>query len=64
MLGAVQFGIGALAAPLVGLIGVGSLAMGVVVAGGMLAAVTVLLIVVRPGRLGPIDDEAAPAGAH
>jgi DHA1 family bicyclomycin/chloramphenicol resistance-like MFS transporter len=64
MLGAVQFGIGALAVPLVGLIGVGSLAMGVVVAGGMLAAVTVLLVVVRPGRLGPIDDEAAPAGAH
>ncbi len=64
LLGAAQFGIGALAAPLVGLLGVGSLAMGVVVAGGMLASVIVLLVVVRPARLGPIDDEVALASVH
>lgn len=64
LLGAVQFGVGALAAPLVGVLGVGSLAMGVVVAGSMLLAIVVLLVVVRPGRLGPIDDDLALAGVH
>jgi DHA1 family bicyclomycin/chloramphenicol resistance-like MFS transporter len=51
LLGAVQFGVGAVAAPVVGLLGTGSVAMAVVVAGGMVAAMTVLLVVVRPGRL-------------
>jgi DHA1 family bicyclomycin/chloramphenicol resistance-like MFS transporter len=64
LLGAVQFGVGALAAPLVGILGVGATAMALVVAGGMLAANAVLLLVVRPWQL-PIDaPEPALAVAH
>jgi len=59
MLGAVQFGVGALAAPVVGLLGTGSIAMATVITGGVLAALIVLLVVVRPGRL-PVPDRAAP----
>jgi DHA1 family bicyclomycin/chloramphenicol resistance-like MFS transporter len=53
LLGAVQFGVGALAAPLVGVLGTGALAMAAVVALGMALAVTVLLLVVRPWRTLP-----------
>jgi DHA1 family bicyclomycin/chloramphenicol resistance-like MFS transporter len=64
LLGAVQFGIGALAAPLVGVLGVGATAMALVVAGGMVAANLVLVLVVRPWQL-PVDDPApALAAAH
>ncbi|MFI6130661.1 multidrug effflux MFS transporter [Micromonospora sp. NPDC051141] len=59
LLGAVQFGVGAVAAPLVGVLGTGALAMALVVAGGMVAALAVLLVVVRPARL--VDLEPAPA---
>jgi DHA1 family bicyclomycin/chloramphenicol resistance-like MFS transporter len=48
LLGAVQFGVGALSAPLVGLLGVGAVAMAVVVFGGMLAATLVCFLVVKP----------------
>jgi DHA1 family bicyclomycin/chloramphenicol resistance-like MFS transporter len=51
LLGAVQFGVGALAAPLVGILGVGAVAMAVVVVGGMLAATLVCFLVVQPHRL-------------
>jgi DHA1 family bicyclomycin/chloramphenicol resistance-like MFS transporter len=54
LLGAVQFGVGALSAPLVGTLGTGAVAMAIVIAGGMLLAVAVLLLVVRPWRL-PVD---------
>jgi MFS transporter, DHA1 family, multidrug resistance protein len=64
LLGAVQFGVGALAAPLVGLLGVGAVAMALVVAGGMLAANVVLMAVVRPWQLPVPADSAAPAPAH
>jgi MFS transporter, DHA1 family, multidrug resistance protein len=57
LLGAVQFGVGALAAPLVGILGVGAVAMAVVVFGGMLAATLVCFLVVRPHRL-PVEEEA------
>ncbi|HEV8570917.1 MAG TPA: multidrug effflux MFS transporter [Actinoplanes sp.] len=63
LLGAVQFGIGALAAPLVGLLGVGAVAMALVVAGGMVAASAVLVLVVRPRQLPVIAAETAPATA-
>jgi DHA1 family bicyclomycin/chloramphenicol resistance-like MFS transporter len=64
LLGAVQFGVGALAAPLVGLLGVGAVGMALVVAGGMLAANLVLNVVVRPWTL-PVDDLDPPvAVAH
>jgi len=67
LLGAVQFGVGAIAAPLVGVLGTGPVAMGIVVAGGMIAATLVLLTVVRPSRLAAIevpDGELQPAAAH
>jgi DHA1 family bicyclomycin/chloramphenicol resistance-like MFS transporter len=64
LLGAVQFGVGALAAPLVGMLGTGSVAMAVVVAGGMVAAMAVLLVVVRPARLDVLEPAAVPAAAH
>ena len=54
LLGAVQFGVGALAAPLVGVLGTDAVAMALVIACGMLSAITVLLLVVRPGKL-PVD---------
>ena len=64
LLGAAQFGVGALAAPLVGILGVGATAMALVVAGGMVAANLVLVLVVRPWQL-PLDAPApAPAPAH
>jgi MFS transporter, DHA1 family, multidrug resistance protein len=48
LLGAVQFGLGALTAPLVGVLGVDAVAMAAVVAGSMLVALVVLAVVVRP----------------
>jgi DHA1 family bicyclomycin/chloramphenicol resistance-like MFS transporter len=50
MLGAVQFGIGGLAAPLVGLFGAGQLAMAVVIAAAMLAATAIMIAVIRPAH--------------
>ena len=49
LLGAVQFGLGALAAPLVGVLGTGVVSMAIVIAVGMLGA-TAVLLVVRPWR--------------
>ncbi|RGC69124.1 Bicyclomycin resistance protein [Micromonospora sp. MW-13] len=64
LLGAVQFGVGALAAPLVGVLGTGAVAMALVVAGGMVAATTVLLLVVRPARLAELEADAVVVAAH
>ncbi len=64
LLGAVQFGVGALAAPLVGVFGTGAVAMALVIAGGMIAANVVLVLVARPWQL-PVDAAApALAAAH
>ncbi|TWJ23921.1 DHA1 family bicyclomycin/chloramphenicol resistance-like MFS transporter [Micromonospora endolithica] len=63
LLGAVQFGVGALVAPLVGLFGTGSVPMAVVIAGSMAASLTVMLLVVPRAGLGPVDPELAVA-AH
>ena len=64
LLGAVQFGVGALAAPLVGVLGTGATGMALVIAGGMVAANVVLLLVVRPWQL-PVEAVAPPvAAAH
>lgn len=51
LLGATQFGIAAVTAPFVGVLGNDARAMALVVAAGMAAALAVLLVVVRPGRL-------------
>ncbi|HET6480666.1 MAG TPA: multidrug effflux MFS transporter [Actinoplanes sp.] len=64
LLGAVQFGVGALAAPLVGVLGVGAAAMAVVVFGGMLAATLVCFLVVQPHRLPVEQTGPAFAVAH
>ncbi|BCJ55229.1 Bcr/CflA family drug resistance efflux transporter [Actinoplanes sp. NBRC 14428] len=64
LLGAVQFGVGAVAAPLVGVLGVGAVAMAVVVFGGMLAASLVCFLVVRPHRLPVEHKQLALAVAH
>jgi DHA1 family bicyclomycin/chloramphenicol resistance-like MFS transporter len=58
LLGAVQFGVGALAAPLVGTLGTGATAMALVVVIGMTSAVAVLLMVVRPWRTAPVPHTA------
>jgi DHA1 family bicyclomycin/chloramphenicol resistance-like MFS transporter len=48
----------------VGVLGTGAVAMAIVIAGGMLSAITVLVLVVRPWRL-PVDaPEPALAVAH
>jgi MFS transporter, DHA1 family, multidrug resistance protein len=51
LLGAVQFGVGALVAPAVGLMGNDAVAIGVVVLSAGVLALTVLVTVVRPWRL-------------
>jgi DHA1 family bicyclomycin/chloramphenicol resistance-like MFS transporter len=64
LLGAVQFGVGALAAPAVGALGTGAVAMGVVVAASMLAGLGVLVLVVRPARLEAVTVEPAASTVH
>ncbi len=64
LLGAVQFGVGALAAPLVGVLGVGEVAMAVVVFAGMLSATLVCFLVVRPHRLPAHQPATVVAVAH
>ncbi|WP_435204779.1 multidrug effflux MFS transporter [Micromonospora sp. bgisy143] len=61
LLGAVQFGVGALSAPLAGLFGTGSVPMAVVIAGGMAAALAVMVLVVPRATLGPVDADLAVA---
>jgi DHA1 family bicyclomycin/chloramphenicol resistance-like MFS transporter len=64
LLGAVQFGVGALAAPLVGTLGVGAVSMATVVFGGMAAAALALWLVVRPLDLPVEAVDTAVAVAH
>lgn len=56
LLGAAQFGVGGLAAPVVGLLGTGKVAMAVVIAAAMLAAAALTAAVVRPAT-----RQAAPS---
>ncbi|MEU7979204.1 multidrug effflux MFS transporter [Micromonospora sp. NPDC049081] len=64
LLGAVQFGVGAVAAPMVGVLGNGAVAMALVVAGGMVAALAVLFLVVRPSRLADLEPPVAVVVVH
>jgi MFS transporter, DHA1 family, multidrug resistance protein len=59
LLGAVQFALGALTAPLVGLLGVDALAMAAVVAGSLTVALVILLVAVRPWTLTEPSSEDA-----
>ncbi|MGV9211369.1 multidrug effflux MFS transporter [Micromonospora sp. RB23] len=61
LLGAVQFGVGALSAPLAGLFGTGSVPMAIVIAGGMAAALAVMVLVVPRAALGVVDADLAVA---
>lgn len=58
LLGAVQFGVGAITAPLVGVLGVDALAMASVVAGSLTLALLVLVVAVRPWAL--IEPSSEP----
>jgi MFS transporter, DHA1 family, multidrug resistance protein len=62
LLGAVQFGTGALISPVVGVLGNDSVAMATVIAGGLLLSLLVLLVVVRPWRLADLEPAAVPVG--
>lgn len=57
LLGAVQFGVGAIVSPMVGILGNDAVAMGAVVAGGLFLALAVLVVVVRPWRLENIEAD-------
>jgi MFS transporter, DHA1 family, multidrug resistance protein len=63
LLGAVQFGVGAIVSPVVGILGNDAVAMGTVVAAGLFLALVVLVVVVRPWQLADIDADV-PAVAH
>ncbi|MFC5995906.1 MFS transporter [Pseudonocardia hispaniensis] len=60
LLGAVQFGIGAAASPLVGILGNDATAMGAVVGAAVVLALFVLLTVVRPWRLTEPQQDPVP----
>jgi DHA1 family bicyclomycin/chloramphenicol resistance-like MFS transporter len=60
LLGAVQFGVGASVAPLVGVLGNDAAAMGTVIVGALLVAIAVLVTVVRPWQLTE-EPEGQPA---
>ncbi|WP_379658993.1 multidrug effflux MFS transporter [Pseudonocardia yunnanensis] len=58
LLGAVQFGVGALVSPLVGVLGNNAIAMAIIVAGGLVLSTLVLVVVVRPWRLPDMEPSA------
>src|SRR3954470_22346672 len=64
LLGAIQFGVGALVSPVVGLLGNDAAAMGTVIVASLLLAIVVLVVVVRPWQLAEPDSTGAPAAAH
>jgi DHA1 family bicyclomycin/chloramphenicol resistance-like MFS transporter len=63
LLGAIQFGVGALVSPVVGLLGNDAVAIGSVVVTALVLAIAVLLLVVRPWEL-PVPDDAVVVAAH
>jgi DHA1 family bicyclomycin/chloramphenicol resistance-like MFS transporter len=64
LLGAIQFGVGALVSPVVGLLGNDAVAIGIVVVTSLILAIVVLVVVVRPGRLSVPDEPAEVVAAH
>ncbi|HEY2204710.1 MAG TPA: multidrug effflux MFS transporter [Pseudonocardia sp.] len=64
LLGAMQFAVGALVSPLVGLLGSNAFAMATVIAGSMLLSLVVLLAVARPWRLDADPSPGPVALAH
>jgi len=64
LLGAIQFGVGAIVSPVVGLLGNDAVAIGSVVVTALVLAIGVLVLVVRPWELPVPDDDLAPVAAH
>lgn len=64
LLGAIQFGVGAVVSPVVGLLGNDAVAIGTVVVSALVLAIAVLVVVVRPWELPVPDDDALPVAAH
>jgi len=64
LLGAVQFGVGALVSPVVGVLGNNALAMATVIAGGLLLAMLVLVLLARPWRLDTSNVDSTVVFAH
>jgi MFS transporter, DHA1 family, multidrug resistance protein len=64
LLGAIQFGVGAVVSPVVGLLGNDAVAIGAVVVTALGLALVVLAVVVRPWELPVPDDDALPVAAH
>lgn len=62
--GFLQFGVGAVTAPLVGALGATALAMAVVMAAALLAGLGCLLLVVRPGDLAFVEDGVPLVAGH
>jgi DHA1 family bicyclomycin/chloramphenicol resistance-like MFS transporter len=60
LLGAVQFGVGALVSPLVGVLGNDATAIGTVIVGALGLAIVVLVAVVRPWQLTDVPEGAEP----
>ncbi|GAB3355654.1 multidrug effflux MFS transporter [Modestobacter lapidis] len=58
LLGAIQFSVGALVAPMVGLLGNDAVAMGIVILSALLLALLTLFAVVRPWQLGAAEESA------
>jgi DHA1 family bicyclomycin/chloramphenicol resistance-like MFS transporter len=63
LLGAVQFGTGAVISPMVGVLGNDSVAMATVIAAGLALSLVVLIVVVRPWQLTDDDVEADDVAA-
>jgi MFS transporter, DHA1 family, multidrug resistance protein len=63
LLGATQFGVGALVSPLVGVLGNNAAAMSATIAGGLALSLLVLVVVVRPWQLSDVDAAPAPVPA-
>lgn len=60
LLGAVQFGVGAVAAPMVGVLGADAVAMASVILAGMASALVIALLVVRVAEVGMSTGEPEP----
>jgi DHA1 family bicyclomycin/chloramphenicol resistance-like MFS transporter len=64
LLGAIQFGVGAVVSPVVGLLGNDAVAIGTVVVSALVLAIGVLVVVVRPWQLPEPDGADLALAAH
>jgi DHA1 family bicyclomycin/chloramphenicol resistance-like MFS transporter len=64
LLGAIQFGVGAVVSPVVGLLGNDAVAIGTVVVSALVLAIGVLVVVVRPWELPEPDDADLAVAGH